>query len=491
MDSEPKIHLLGLNQLIALQRQGKLSAEQITEHFLRRIASLDSLITSRLGLNAVREINPNAVADARMRDAARLSAELLGPLHGIPVLIKDNIAVCGMAVAAGSLALADLKPDETATLVNRLVAAGAVVLGKANLTEFADYLGGEMPSEFSSAGGVVKHPYGKRYDRGGGSSIGPACATAAGLCAAAVGSETQNSLQTPAGDSSVVAIKPTVGLVSRAGVMPLAISQDTAGPMGRTVADAAALLGPMVGVDLADSLTLTGAGHGHGDYTQFLDAGSLQGARIGVPRHVYFGRDGHQQSEAVIEAAIEALKLAGATIVDPADIPVADELAALRSTVFPTEFKIGVNHFLASYGGSSAMNSLADIVEFNAAQEEDCLKYGQNLAINAQATQGCDLSSYQNDRLQDIQLSRDQGIDAVLAEHNLDAVITQAGAAAKVTGKAGYPVVTVPAGYTESGAPVGLSFIGGAWQEPKLIALAHAFEQTGSYRDEPSLDELN
>ena len=470
---------------------GALSALEVTDYFLARIEKFDGVDAASAGLNSVRQLNPNVVADAKARDAYRRAGNRLGALHGVPILLKDNIAVVGMAVCAGSLALADLEPTSDATLASRLVAAGAVILGKANLTEFADYLGGEMPSEFSSAGGVVKHPYGKRYDRGGGSSIGPACATAAGLCGAAVGSETQNSLQTPAGDSSVVAIKPTVGLVSRAGVMPLAISQDTAGPMGRTVADAAALLGPMVGVDLADSLTLTGAGHGHGDYTQFLDGGSLQGARIGIPRHVYFGREGHQQSEAVIEVAIEALKLAGATIVDPADIPVADELAALRSSVFPTEFKIGVNYFLASYGGSSAMNSLADIIEFNAAHAEDCLKYGQNLAVNAQATQGCDLSSYQNDHLQDIQLSRDQGIDAVLAEHNLDALITQAGAAAKVTGKAGYPVVTVPAGYTESGAPVGLSFIGGAWQEPKLIALAHAFEQTGSYRDEPPLDELN
>jgi len=491
VDSDLKLHQLGAVELVQRQRDDQLSALQLMDYFLARIAGLDNLETGRPGLNSVRELNPNARNDAAQRDQARLSGEVLGSLHGLPILLKDNIAVVGMACSAGSLALADLYPTTDATIATKLVAAGAVILGKANLTEFADYLGGEMPAEFSSAGGVVKHPYGKRYERGGGSSIGPACATAVGLCVAAVGSETQNSLQTPAGDSSVVSIKPTVGLVSRAGIMPLATSQDTAGPIGRTVADAAALLGPMAGVDLSDSITLTGAGHGCVDYGQLLDSNSLQGARIGVPRHIYFGRDGYEQREAVVETAIKALRAAGATIVDPADIPVADELAELRSTVFPTEFKIGVNHFLESYGDCSAMDSLADIIEFNSAHEASCLQYGQNLAINAEATAGPDLSSYQADRLQDTTLSREQGLDAALEAHHLDALITLAGAAAKVTGKAGYPVVTVPAGYTETGAPVGLSFIGSAWQESRLIALAYAFEQTGDYRRQPQLDQVD
>ena len=474
---------LTLTQLVAALAGGEVSAVQVTEHYLSRIEQIDR---NGPGLNAVREINPAALQIAQGKDALFLAGDKLGPLHGVPILLKDNMAVAGgMATSGGSLALADLRPEIDSGVAQRLIAAGAIILGKANLTEFADYLGGEMPSEFSSAGGVVKHPYGGRYDRGGGSSIGPACAVAAGLCAAAVGSETQNSLQTPAGESGIVAIKPTVGLVSRAGIVPLAMSQDTAGPMARTVADAAALLGPMAGVDPADSITLTGAAHAHGDYRQFIDENALAGARIGVPRKHYFGRAGHEQAEGVVEHAIEKMRLAGAEIIDPVEIPSADELAEVRSTVFPTEFKAGLNHFLAVYGQSSAVSSLADVIAFNESHSEQCLQYGQGLAVNAQASGGLNSAAYQTDRLRDITLSRTSGIDAVMELHQLDALITPAGAAAKLTGKAGYPVVTVPAGFTDEDQPVGISFIGAAWQEPRLIGLAHAFEQTGDYRQKP------
>ena len=483
MTSNLNIDDLTLAQLMAALAGGEISAVQATEHYLSRIEQIDR---NGPALNAVREINPAALQIAQSRDALFLAGDELGLLHGVPILLKDNMAVAGgMATSGGSLALADLRPEIDSAVAQRLIAAGAIILGKANLTEFADYLGGEMPSEFSSAGGVVKHPYGGRYHRGGGSSIGPACAVAAGLCAAAVGSETQNSLQTPAGDSGVVAIKPTVGLVSRAGIVPLAMSQDTAGPMARTVADAAALLGPMAGVDPADSLTLTGAAYALADYRPFLDKNALAGARIGVPRRHYFGRAGHEQAEAVVERAIEQMRLAGAEIIDSADIPSGDELAEVRSTVFPTEFKAGINHFLAAYGQSSAVSSLADVIAFNEAHAEECLQYGQGLAINAQASGGLNSDAYQADRLRDIALSRTSGIDAVMEQHQLDALITPAGAAAKLTGKAGYPVVTVPAGFTDGGQPVGISFIGGAWQEPRLIGLAHAFERTGDYCRKP------
>lgn len=479
------INELTLAQLASALVTGEISAVQATKYYLSRIENTDR---NGPALNAVREINLAALQIAQSKDAVFLAGDKLGPLHGVPILLKDNMAVSGgMATSGGSLALADLRPDIDSGVAKRLIAAGAIILGKANLTEFADYLGGEMPSEFSSAGGVVKHPYGGRYDRGGGSSIGPACAVAAGLCAAAVGSETQNSLQTPAGDSGIVAIKPTVGLVSRAGIVPLAMSQDTAGPMGRTVADAAALLGPMAGVDPADSITLTGAAYALADYLPFLDAEALAGARIGVPRNYYFGRAGYEQAEAVVEHAIEQMRLAGAEIIDPADIPSGDELAEVRSTVFPTEFKAGFNHFLSVYGQSSAVSSLADVIAFNEAHAEECLQYGQDLAINAQASAGLNSAAYQADRLRDITLSRTSGIDAVMERHQLDALITPAGAAAKLTGKAGYPVVTVPAGFTDEGQPAGISFIGGAWQEPQLIGLAYAFEQTGSYCRKPDL----
>ena len=486
MNTKLNIDDLTLAQLVAALASGELTAVQATEHYLSRIERIDR---NGPALNAVREINPAALQIAQEKDALFLAGDEVGPLHGVPILLKDNMAVAGgMATSGGALALADLRPDIDSAVAQRFKSAGAIILGKANLTEFADYLGSEMPSEFSSAGGVVKHPFGGRYDRGGGSSIGPACAVAAGLCAAAVGSETQNSLQTPAGNSGIVAIKPTVGLVSRAGILPLAMSQDTAGPMARTVADAAALLGPLAGVDPADSLTLTGAAYAHGDYCQFLDDNALAGARIGVPRKHYFGRAGHEQTEAVVEHAIEQMRAAGAEIIDPADIPSGDELAEVRSTVFPTEFKAGLNHFLAVYGQSSAVSSLAEVIAFNESHPDQCLRYGQGLAINAQASGGLHNDVYRSDRLRDITLSRTSGIDAVMEQYQLDALITPAGAAAKLTGKAGYPVVTVPAGFTDEGQPVGVSFIGSAWQEPRLISLAHAFEQTGSYCRRPNLD---
>ena len=463
---------------------GTLSSVDLVRYFLDRIEALD-----RAGpaLNAVREVNPAACDIAAELDAERAAGRVRGPLHGIPVLLKDNIATAdGMVCSAGSLALAQLRPSVDAAIARRLRDAGAVILGKANLTEFADYLGDVMPSEFSSAGGVVKHPYGKRYDRGGGSSIGPACAVAAGLCTVAVGSETQNSLQTPAANSAVAAIKPTVGLVSRSGIVPLAISQDTAGPLGRTVADAATLLGVLAGVDLSDSITLDGGPHRHADYTRFLDAGALHGARIGIPRSQYFNKSGREAHEAVTEQAIARLRAAGAIIVDPADIPTADELAALRSSVFPREFKAGLNAFLAIMGEASPMRTLSDVIAFNFAHPRECLQYGQVLAQNADATDGLDNPAYHADRLRDITLSRELGIDAVLERYRLDALLTPAGAAAKVTGKAGYPVVTVPAGFTDTGDPSGISFVGTAWSEPRLIALAYSFEQTGVYRTAPT-----
>jgi amidase len=468
-------HRRGVAELGAAMAAGTLTSEALVQACLARIASLGR---AGPGFNAVREVTPRAVDTARGLDAERRAGRLRGPLHGIPVLLKDNIATGdGMACTAGSLALADLRPPHDAGLVHRLRAAGAVVLGKCNLTEFADYLSDVMPSEFSSAGGVVRHPYGLRYDRGGGSSIGPACAVAAGLAPLAVGSETQNSLQTPASDSAVVAIKPTVGLVSRAGMVPLAISQDTAGPMARSVADAAALLSVLAGVDPADGLTLTAAGHVHADYTRFLDAHAAHGARIGVARAVYFGREGRGAHEAVVEGAIGVLRETGAIIVDPADVPTAAEVARVRSSVFAREFKVGLEAFLAGVGEAAPLRTLAEVVAFNAAHPAECLRYGQVLAERAAATTGLDDPAYHADRLRDVTLARALGLDAVFARYGLDALLAPAGAAAKLTGKAGYPVVTVPVGLTPEGAPVGISLIGPAWSEPRLVALAHAYEQ--------------
>lgn len=468
-------HTHSIDDLGRAMAGSRLSSAELTQHFLDRISTLNH---AGLALNAVREVNPQALDIANSLDDERRAGHVRGPLHGIPVLLKDNIATGdGMACTAGSLALADLRPRQDAELVRRLRAAGAVILGKCNMTEFADYLADVMPSEFSSAGGVVRHPHGKRYDRGGGSSVGPACAVAAGLCVAAIGSETQNSIQTPASQSGVVGIKPTVGLVSRAGVVPLAISQDTAGPLARSVADAAALLSALAGVDLGDSLTLVASPYLQADYARFLDSQALHGARVGVPRQVYFGRPGQEAAEAVFEEAIGTLRAAGAIIVDPADVSTAHEVGRLRSSVFAREFKAGLNAFLAGQGNAAPVRTLADIIAFNAAHAQQCLQYGQLLAENADRSGGLDDPAYHADRLRDITLTRTLGIDAVCRQYGVDALITPGGAAAKLTGKAGYPAITVPAGFTADGSPVGLSFIGPAFSEPRLIALAHAFEQ--------------
>lgn len=467
-------HELGIAELQQAMQDGRLTASALCRHFLDRI---DALNQAGPALNAVRELNPAALDIAEALDAQRRTGQVRGPLHGIPVLLKDNIATGdGMACTAGSLALASLRPARDAGLVRRLRAAGAVILGKCNMTEFADYLSDVMPSEFSSAGGVVRHPYGQRYDRGGGSSVGPACAVAAGLCVAAIGSETQNSIQTPASQSGVVGLKPTVGLVSRAGVVPLAISQDTAGPLTRRVADAALLLSALAGVDLDDTLTLAAGAQVDADYARFLDPHALHGARIGIPRQVYFGRPGHEAAEAVAEQAIATLRAAGAIVVDPADVPSAHEVARLRSSVFAREFKVGVEAFLMAQGEAAPLHTLAQIIAFNQAHAGQCLRYGQALAEAAERTDGLDAAAYHADRRRDLTLSRELGIDAVCRQYRLDALLTPGGAAAKLSGKAGYPALTVPAGFDGDGLPVGVSFIGPAFAEGRLLAVAHAFE---------------
>ncbi|EJU14979.1 amidase [Sphingomonas sp. LH128] len=467
-------HERSIAELGAAMAAGRLTSVALCDHFLDRIARLD-----RAGpmLNSVREENPEARAIARALDAERAAGAVRGPLHGIPVLLKDNIATGdGMATTAGSLALAGLRPLRDAGIVRRLRAAGAVILGKCNMTEFADYLADTMPSEYSSAGGVVRHPHGLRYDRGGGSSVGPACAVAAGLAVFAIGSETQNSIQTPASQSAVVGLKPTVGLVSRAGIVPLVTSQDTAGPLTRSVADAAVVLAAIAGADFGDSATLDAATHA-ADYGRFPDASALAGARIGVARRVYFGRPGQAAADAVADAALVVARVHGAMVIDPADVPTADAVAALRSTVFPSAFKAGLNAFLEAQGPAAPCANLAAILAFNAANPEACLRYGQALAEAAEGSAGIDAPVYRADRQRDVLLSRTLGIEAVCQHYGLDALLVPGGAAAKLTGKAGCPVLTVPAGWGDDGWPAGISLIGPAFSEPRLLAIGHALEQ--------------
>ena len=474
-------------------------------------------------LNAVREVNPEALALAANLDKAPPSADQ--PLAGIPILLKDNIATGdSMPTTAGSLALAGARAARDATVAARLRAAGAVILGKANLTEFANILAIDMPSGYSSLGGQVKNPYAPMLDDNGvplvspgGSSSGSAVAVAAGLCAAAIGTETSGSLLFPASQNGLVTVKPTVGLVSRAGILPIAHSQDTAGPLTRTVRDAAILLNVLAAPDPADPATL--AQQRPADYTSGLDRGGLDGARIGVPsdpadpaNDVYFGRLAPAAS-AVMGAAIATLEAAGATIVR-ANLPTpgwiggpGTTLAILnrnprsptrhqpthRPIVFVYELKADLNAYLRDWLPEAGVRSLADIIAFNAAHGEAALRFGQDIFLAAEATRG-DLSEpeYATARAMDLRSGRTLGLDAYLDRHRLDAVLFPDSAGASIAARAGYPSVQVPAGFV-SGAggrptppyPIGATFAGRAWSESLLLRLAYAFEQAMSARRPP------
>ena len=462
-----------------------VTSEALTAECLERIAKHSAL-------NAVRETNPDALRIAAERDRERREGRIRSPLHGVPVLLKDNIGTAdSMRTTAGVHALAGLRTPFDAGVARRLREAGAVILGKASCPDFCDYMASTMPSGHSTTGGTIGHPYAARvsglaYGRGGGSSTGVAAAIAADLAALGVGSETQNSIQAPCASTSLVGIKPTVGLVSRAGMVPLAATQDTAGPIARTVKEAALLLSVIAGPDPADTSTYAGLGALHADYSRFCDEAALVGARIGVAREHFFGRDGKAGHDAAVNRALDAMHDAGAQIVDPADIPTVKVVMPMLSRVFRTDFKAGLNAFLRQCGERAAPKTMADIVRHNEKHPE-AIPYGQDLLLAAEATRG-DWSEpqYHFDRARDIRLTRAEGLDRVFADHRLDALVVPMDHASKFTGKSGYPALTVPCGHTEDGHPVGLTFIGRAWSEPRLIGLAHAFERLADWRQPPA-----
>ncbi|HVC57191.1 MAG TPA: amidase family protein [Stellaceae bacterium] len=499
---------------------GQTSASGLARAYLARIEAYD-----RGGpqLNAVREVNPDALAIAASLDRVKPSPLL--PLAGIPILVKDNIATGDRQhTTAGALALASARGVRDAPLVARLRAAGAVILGKANLTEFANILAIDMPAGYSSLGGQVKNPYVPAVDaRGvpivppGGSSSGSAVAVAAGLCAAAIGTETSGSLLSPATQNGLVTVKPTVGLISRAGILPIAHSQDTAGPLTRTVRDAAILLNVLAAPDPRDPATL--AQRRPADYTRLLDRDGLRGARIGVPsdpadpgNDVYYGRLGMAAS-AVMGSVVALLEAQGATIVR-ANIPTpgwiggpGTEMAILnrnpeslsrheparRPIVFVYELKADLDIYLRDWLTATPIASLADIVAFNLANADRALRFGQDIFLAAAATRGdlCE-PEYHSARANDLRASRTLGLDAYMDHHRLDAVLFPGAAGAAIAAKAGYPSVQVPAGWV-SGAggratpayPFGATFAGRAWSEPTLLRLAHAFEQAAMARRPP------
>ena len=475
---------------------GELSSRRLCELYLERIQQLDK---SGPALNAIIEINPEALVIADRLDEERKSGQLRGPMHGIPVLIKDNIDTADrMSTTAGSLALEGSIAAHDAFLVERLRLAGAVILGKTNLSEWANFRSEHSVSGWSSRGGQTHNPY--ALDRNPcGSSSGSAVAVAANQCVAAVGTETDGSIVCPAHINGIVGIKPTLGLISRSGIIPIAHSQDTAGPMGRTVTDAAILLGALTGSDPRDPATAISNGKALADYTPFLDPAGLKGARIGVAR-TYFGFD--PRVDRIMETCLLAMKEQGAEIVDPVALLDESKLSRSELEVLLYEFKVDLNAYLATLGPDAPVHTLEEIIRFNELHKERVMPFfDQERMIKAQARGPLTQKRYQNALQRNLQQSRQEGIDAMIQKHQLQAIVAPTGGPAwlidLVTGDrfsgggfsslaalAGYPHITVPAGYI-FGLPVGISFFASAWQEPTLLSLAFAFEQATRVRRSP------
>ncbi|HUI08735.1 MAG TPA: amidase [Bacteroidota bacterium] len=484
-----------IGDLADAMRSGALTARSITESYIERIGSVDR---EGPALRSVIELNPDAVAIAEGLDRERKEKGPRGPLHGIPVLIKDNIdTVDRMATTAGSLALVGSKPPEDAHLVKRLRAAGAIILGKTNLSEWANIRSNHSTSGWSGRGGLTRNPY--ALDRNtSGSSSGSGAAVAASLCTLAVGTETDGSIVSPSSINGIVGIKPTVGLVSRTGIIPISHTQDTAGPMARTVRDAAILLGALADPDPDDKATDAGRGKARADYTEGLDPRALKGARIGVVRK-YFGF--LDKVDAVMSVALDALKAEGAVLVDPADIETIGKYDETEGTVLQYELKADLNAYLARLGPNAPVHTLKEIIEFNEKNRSREMPYfGQETFLKAEERGPLTTKEYLDALEADIRLSRKEGIDAVMDKFSLDALVAPTDSPAWLTdlvdgdhflggsstgaAVAGYPSVTVPAGFV-FGLPVGISFFGRAWSEATLIRLAYAFEQATRHRRPP------
>ncbi len=484
---------MSIGELAEGMNSGKYTARSIADLYLARIEELD-----RNGprLSAVIELNPDALSIADALDRERKAKGSRGPMHGIPVLLKDNIDTADrMATTAGSLALVGGKPPADAFLIRRLREAGALILGKTNLSEWANIRSSHSTSGWSGRGGLTKNPY--ALDRNtSGSSSGSAVAVAASLTAVAVGTETDGSIVSPSSINGIVGIKPTVGLVSRTGVIPISHSQDTPGPMARTVRDAAILLGVLAGADPEDKATE--ASRLPADYTKHLDPGGLRGARIGVVRK-YFGF--HDGVERLMTAALEVLKAQGAILVDPVEIETLGKFDDSELTVLLYELKADIGAYLTRLGPGAPVHSLKEIIEFNERNAATEMPYfAQDLFIKAEAkgplTEKAYIDALENDR----KLSRKEGIDAVMEKHRLDALAAPTdgpawltdlvcgdhfiGSSSSAAAVAGYPSITVPAGDV-FGLPVGISFFGRQWSEPTLLRIAYAFEQATRLRKPP------
>lgn len=485
---------LGIRELQEGMSRGRWTSRRLVELYLARIEKVDG---ASGGVNAIAEVNPDALAIAAALDAERRAGRIRGPLHGIPIAIKDNIDTADrMKTTAGSLALAASTAPKDAFLVERLRAAGAVLLAKTNLSEWANFRSTRSTSGWSGRGGQVRNPY--ALDRNPcGSSSGTGAGVSASFAAAGIGTETDGSITCPASMCGLVGLKPTVGLVSRRGIIPIAASQDTAGPMCRSVADLAALLQAITGTDLLDPATATSAGKVT-DYTKALDANGLSGARLGVARN-FFGW--HPEVDRQMTAVLDLLKQLGATLVDPAEIPNTKEYGDSEYEVLLYEFKHGLNGYLAALPENGQPRTLAELIAWNSRNaEREMPWFGQEIFEQAEAKGPLSEKAYLDALARNHRFSRAEGIDAVLGEHRLDALVCPTmgpaypidwvngdhfgGSATSPSAVSGYPHITVPAGFVH-GLPWGLSILGPAWSEAKLIRYASAFEQATRARRPP------
>ncbi|MDP9201548.1 MAG: amidase [Gemmatimonadota bacterium] len=485
-----------LADLQAGMASGRMTAHSIAQQYIARIEELD-----RKGptLRHVLEINPDALSIADSLDKERKAGRLRGPLHGIPILLKDNIDTADrMTTTAGSLALEGSIPLQDAFIAAKLRSAGAVLLGKTNLSEWANFRSTHSSSGWSGRGGQAKNPY--VLDRNPcGSSSGSGGAVAANLCAAAIGTETDGSIVCPSSANGIVGIKPTLGLVSRASIIPIAHSQDTAGPMTRTVRDAAIILNALTGIDPRDSATLSSRARGQIDYTRFLDPNGLRGARIGVARTKFFGYS--NVTDKIVNDAIDGMKAQGAVIVDPANIQTAGKFDDSEFDVLLYEFKADLNAYLAGLGPKAPVRTLQDIIDFNERHKDREMPYfGQEIMVMAQKKGPLSEKKYRDELAKNVRMSRTQGIDATMSKYKLDAIVAPTGSPPWVTdlingdhfsgasstppAVAGYPNINVPAGYSHN-LPIGISFFGRAYSEPTLIKLAYAYEQATKHRRAP------
>jgi amidase len=475
---------------------GQDSARSLVEKYAARIEAVD-----RQGpaLRSVLELNPDALAIADGLDAERKAGKLRGALHGIPVLIKDNIGTADrMNTTAGSLALLGAIPASDAHVARRLRDAGAIILGKTNLSEWANFRSTHSSSGWSGRGGQCRNPY--ALDRNpSGSSSGSGSAAAASLCAIAVGTETDGSVVSPSNNCGLVGVKPTVGLIGRTGIIPISHTQDTAGPMTRTVTDAALLLSVLAGFDAADPATRTLAGKTATDYTMSLEARGLEGVRIGVPRKKLFGQN--PAADALVESAIADMKRLGAVIVDPADVATVGETDDSEFEVLLYEFKANLNAYLAALGTRTPHRTLKDLIRFNQENREREMPYfGQEIFEKAEAKGPLTEKAYLDSLAKDLRLSRKEGIDKTMDEHKLNALVAPTsgpatlidlvngdygpGGSSSLPAIAGYPDISLPCGYA-FGLPVGMSIFGRAWSEPTLLKIAFAYEQATKYRRPP------